>query len=166
MSMLLNVIAESLIFIFPAYSANAVPVVFGGGRPLDFGKTFKDSRPIFGSHKTFRGFIAGLSVGTLVGFAESIIFENCSPFLGFFLSLGALFGDLVGAFVKRRLGFSPGDLFPIVDQVDFVLGAFLFSIPVSPPSPLMILVILVLTIPIHLLTNLMAYLARVKNKPW
>ncbi|MCW3981593.1 MAG: CDP-2,3-bis-(O-geranylgeranyl)-sn-glycerol synthase [Candidatus Bathyarchaeota archaeon] len=164
--MSLNLIAESLIFIFPAYSANAVPVIFGGGRPLDSGKTFKDKRPIFGAHKTLRGFIAGLSVGTLVGFAESLILENYSPFLGFFLSLGALFGDLVGAFIKRRMGFSPGALFPIVDQVDFVLVALLFSLPVSPPSPLMVLVILIFTIPIHLLTNLLAYLTRIKNKPW
>ncbi len=166
MSMSLNVIAESLIYIFPAYSANAVPVVFGGGRPLDFGRTLKDNRPIFGSHKTFKGFIAGLVVGTLVGFGESVVLENYSPLLGFFLSLGALFGDLIGAFIKRRIGLSPGALFPVVDQLDFVLVALLFSLPVSPPSLSMAIVILIFTIPMHLLTNLLAYLTRIKSKPW
>lgn len=162
----MNVIAESLIYIFPAYSANAVPVVFGGGRPLDFGRTLKDNRPIFGSHKTFKGFIAGLVVGTLVGFGESVVLENYSPLLGFFLSLGALFGDLIGAFIKRRIGLSPGALFPVVDQLDFVLVALLFSLPVSPPSLSMAIVILIFTIPMHLLTNLLAYLTRIKSKPW
>ncbi len=158
--------AESLIFIFPAYSANAVPVVFGGGMPLDFGKTFKDGRPIFGPHKTFRGFFAGLIIGTLVGVGESFVFEGYHPFLGFVLSLGALIGDLVGAFLKRRLGFSPGALFPVVDQVDFALFAVLFSLPIAPPTIGMLLVILVVTIPIHLLTNFLAYLVHAKEKPW
>ena len=164
--MALLLVAESLIYIFPAYSANAVPVVFGGGQPLDMGKTFKDGRPIFGSHKTFRGFFAGLIVGTLVGIGESFVFNNYNPLLGFMLSLGALVGDLAGAFVKRRLGFAPGAFLPIVDEVNFVLCALLFSLPVAPPTPIKALVILVVTIPIHLLTNLLAYLARVKKKPW
>jgi CDP-2,3-bis-(O-geranylgeranyl)-sn-glycerol synthase len=164
--MSLKLIADSLIFIFPAYSANAVPVVFGGGTSLDFGKKFKDGRPIFGSHKTFRGFFAGLIIGTLVGVGESLIFTNYSPLLGFTLSLGALIGDLGGAFVKRRLGLAPGALLPIVDQVDFVLCALLFSLLVTPPTLAMTLTILVITVPIHLLTNFLAYLAHVKKKPW
>jgi CDP-2,3-bis-(O-geranylgeranyl)-sn-glycerol synthase len=164
--MSLGLVAESLIYIFPAYSANAVPVIFGGGQPLDFGKNFKDSRPIFGSHKTFRGFFAGLLIGTLVGVGESFVFNNYNPLLGFTLSLGAVAGDLLGAFVKRRLGFAPGAFLPIIDQVDFVLCALLLSLPIAPPTPIMALTIIVVTIPIHLLTNLLAYLMRVKKKPW
>ncbi|MDH5447782.1 MAG: CDP-2,3-bis-(O-geranylgeranyl)-sn-glycerol synthase [Candidatus Bathyarchaeota archaeon] len=164
--MSLELVAESLIYIFPAYSANAVPAILGGGQPLDFGKNFKDTRPIFGSHKTFRGFFAGLLVGTLVGVGESFVFNNYNPLLGFVLSLGAVMGDLAGAFVKRRLGFAPGALFPIVDQVGFVLCALLFSLPIEPPTIAEALIILVVTIPIHLLTNFLAYLVRLKKKPW
>ncbi len=164
--MTFELIAESLIYIFPAYSANAVPVVFGGGQPLDFGKKFKDNRPIFGSHKTFRGFIAGLIVGTLVGIGESFVFDNYNSILGFALSLGALVGDLAGAFIKRRIGLAPGAFFPVVDQVDFVLCGLLFSLPIAPPTPTMVLIILVITIPIHLLTNFLAFLAGIKRKPW
>lgn len=159
-------VAESLIYIFPAFSANAVPVVFGGGRPLDFGRALKDGNRIFGAHKTFRGFFAGLIVGTLVGFGESIILSTYSPLLGFALSSGAMIGDLAGAFIKRRLGFAPGELFPIMDQIDFVLCALLFSLPVAPPPPLMTVTILLLTVPIHLLTNFIAYLVGVKKNPW
>ncbi len=164
--MLLDLVAESLVFIFPAYSANAVPVVFGGGQPLDSGKNFKDGRPIFGSHKTFRGFFAGLLIGSLVGIGESFVFTGYSPLLGFALSLGALIGDLFGAFLKRRLGCAPGALLPIVDQIDFVLCALLFSLPIAPPTLAMGLVVIVITVPIHLLTNFLAYLARIKKKPW
>jgi CDP-2,3-bis-(O-geranylgeranyl)-sn-glycerol synthase len=164
--MTLEVVAQALIFIFPAYSANAVPVVFGGGTPLDLGRTLTDGQPIFGAHKTFRGFVAGLIIGTLVGLGESLVFSEQSALLGFVLALGALCGDLIGAFVKRRLKLAPGAFLPIVDQVDFALCAVLFSVPVSPPTMSMGLVIFVITIPIHLCTNIVAYLAHVKTKPW
>jgi len=161
-----ELVLDSLIFIFPAYIANAVPVVFGGGLPLDFGMTLGDAQPIFGSHKTFRGFFAGLIVGTIVGYLESLVFTKYNPLLGFALSLGALLGDLTGAFIKRRLGFAPGALMPFIDQLDFVLFALLFSLPISPPTIQMTLTTIVITVPIHLATNVLAYLVKVKKKPW
>lgn len=164
--MSLELVVESLIYIFPAYSANAVPVVLGGGQPIDLGKTFKDNRPIFGSHKTFRGFFAGLIIGTLVGIGESFVFDSYNPLLGFMLSLGALVGDLAGAFVKRRLGFASGAFLPMLDQIDFVLCALLFSLLIAPPTFIMALIIIIVTIPIHLLTNLIAYSVHLKKKPW
>lgn len=167
-------IAAAIWFIFPAYCANAAPVIFGGGQPMDFGKRFFDGKPLFGSHKTVRGFLAGLIVGTLVGLVQTLLFEQVlfqySPqfkypiFLGFTLSLGALTGDLIESFIKRRLNRVPGSFLPVADQIDFILGAFLFSIPVSPPSLQAVLIILLITIPIHLLTNLGAALLNMKNK--
>ena len=164
--MSLELVADSLVFIFPAYCANAVPVIFGGGQPLDLGRTLRDGRPVFGAHKTVRGFLAGLIVGSLVGVGESLIFDHYDPLLGFLLSLGALVGDLGGAFIKRRLGLAPGASLLVVDQIDFALCALLFSLLVSPPTVAMVLVILVLTIPVHLLTNFAAYLAHLKMSPW
>ena len=66
-----ELIAQSLYFIFPAYCANAIPVLFGGGLPIDFGKNFVDGKPLFGAHKTFRGFFSGLLIGTLIGIVQS-----------------------------------------------------------------------------------------------
>lgn len=160
-------IVEALKFIFPAYCANAVPVLAGGGTPMDFGRTFIDGRQILGKNKTFRGFFFGLAVGTGVGLLESMIF-GYPPILGFVLSLGALIGDLAGAFVKRRLGIAPGGLLPVIDQVDFVMGAILFSLLLSPP-PLtleLMLTTLIITPPAHLLTNYGAYRLRLKSNPW
>jgi len=164
---LARLIIEALKFIFPAYCANAVPVITGGGLPLDFGKKFLDGKPIFGKNKTFRGFFSGLAIGTGVGLVESVFF-NYPLVFGLSLSLGALFGDLTAAFAKRRLGLSPGDLLPVVDQVNFVIGAILFSLPICLPtlSWELLAAVLIATPPIHLLTNFAAYKLGLKSNPW
>jgi len=164
---IVQLIIEALKFIFPAYCANAIPVITGGGRPLDCGKKFFDGKPIFGKNKTFKGFFSGLVVGTAVGSVESAFFGYDIAF-GLLLSFGALFGDLFGAFVKRRLGLAPGDLLPVIDQVDFIIGAVLFSFPISPPmkSVELIITVLIITPPIHLLTNFAAYKVGLKKNPW
>lgn len=164
---IIELIIEALKFIFPAYCANAIPVITGGGYPIDFGKKFFDGKPIFGRNKTFQGFFSGLIIGTTVGLVESAFF-GYHLFFGLLLSLGALFGDLIGAFVKRRLGLAPGELLPVIDQIDFILGAILFSFLISPPnkSGELILAVLIITPPVHLLTNFAAYKLGLKDNPW
>jgi CDP-2,3-bis-(O-geranylgeranyl)-sn-glycerol synthase len=167
-------VGYALWFIFPAYCANAVPVIFGGGYPLDAGKTFFDGKPILGSHKTFRGFFSGLIIGTLVGSLQTIFFQHVlsqydarfqyNVLLAFMVSLGALVGDSLGSFVKRRLDIPPGSSLPIADQLDFVVVALLFSLPVlSPPLPI-ILIIIVITLPMHVLTNFLANRLDIKKE--
>jgi CDP-2,3-bis-(O-geranylgeranyl)-sn-glycerol synthase len=164
---IIELVIQALLFIFPAYCANALPVIVGGGVSLDFGKSFIDGRPIFGRNKTFRGFFAGLAIGTLIGFLESFVF-GYPILLGLLLSLGALCGDLSGAFLKRRIGLAPGDLLPIVDQIDFVVGAILFSLPLSSQfmSWELAVTVLLVTPPLHLLTNFVAYKIGLKKNPW
>ena len=164
---IIELIIEALKFIFPAYCANAIPVITGGGYPIDFGKKFFDGKPILGKNKTFQGFFSGLIIGTTVGLVESAFF-GYHLFFGLLLSLGALLGDLIGAFVKRRLGLAPGELLPVIDQIDFILGAILFSFLISPPnkSGELILAVLIITPPIHLLTNFAAYKLGLKDNPW
>ncbi|MFQ6064394.1 MAG: CDP-2,3-bis-(O-geranylgeranyl)-sn-glycerol synthase [Candidatus Bathyarchaeia archaeon] len=173
-------VVHALLFIFPAYCANGTPVIFGGGRTIDGGARFFDGKPILGSHKTIRGFLAGLFIGTLVGFGEYFLFESSHGFpflsvipfapsfwLGSILSLGALLGDLMNSFVKRRLNIPPGASLPVVDQLDFVIGALLFSLIIGElPSLLISLIILIITPPIHLLTNFLAYLLGLKKEWW
>ena len=160
-------ILDAVKFIFPAYCANAIPVLIGGGRPMDFGKSFIDGRPIFGSHKTIRGFFSGLLVGTLAGLVMTVVLDY-PLFFGLVSSLGALLGDLCGAFVKRRLGIAPGGLLPVIDQIDFVVGAILVSLPFVSEilSWPLALTVLIITPPIHLLTNYVAYKLRLKSNPW
>lgn len=171
-------VAYALFFIFPAYAANAVPVILGGGQAIDAGRKMPDGKPIFGSHKTVRGFATGIMAGILTSVAQNALlqfgalsdFARLLPFqfsisLGFVISFGALTGDLVHSFVKRRIGIAEGAPLPVADQLDFVIGAILFSFLVSPPPLFTIFIIFVITLPVHLLTNLLAYLAGVKKTP-
>jgi CDP-2,3-bis-(O-geranylgeranyl)-sn-glycerol synthase len=162
-----ELLIEAVKFIFPAYCANALPVVAGGGLPVDFGRKFFDGRPIFGKNKTYRGFFFGLAVGTVAGLGETVVFHYPVLF-GLLLSLGALLGDLAGAFLKRRLNIAPGGLLPVVDQVDFIVGAIVFSLPIfiDALSFELIVIVLIITPPIHLLTNLVAYKLGLKSNPW
>lgn len=159
-------LTEAIKFIFPAYCANAAPVLFGGGPPIDMGKSLPDGKPIFGKNKTFKGFISGLIAGTLIGFMESLFFLDYPYFLGFITSLGALIGDLAGAFFKRRLGIEPGEMLPLIDQTDFMIGALIFALPFVEIPATLALTIFMITIPLHLLTNYAAYKLGLKDNPW
>lgn len=158
-------VVESVQLIFPAYCANAAPVIGGGGLPMDFGKNFVDGRRVFGKNKTFRGFFFGLAIGIFVGVVEVFLFGYPLLF-AVFSPLGALFGDLVGSFLKRRLKIAPGGLLPVVDQIDFVVGAIVFSVPLSIISLELAVAMLIITPPIHLLTNFVAYKLKLKSNPW
>ncbi|MEM3783556.1 MAG: CDP-2,3-bis-(O-geranylgeranyl)-sn-glycerol synthase [Candidatus Bathyarchaeia archaeon] len=166
MNTLIELVLEALKFIFPAYVANAVPVLVGGGLPLDFGKNFYDGKPIFGKNKTFRGFFFGLTIGTLVGLVEAFFFTEYPISFGFLLSLGALLGDLAGAFLKRRIGLTPGELLPVVDQIDFIIGALAFFLPFNVLSLELALTVLLITPPLHIVTNFTAYKMGLKSNPW
>ena len=160
-----TLIISALKFIFPAYCANATPVLAGGGTKMDFGKNFIDGKRIFGNNKTFKGFFFGLAIGIFVGLLEVMFFHF--PLLFSILTpTGALLGDLVGAFLKRRLGIIPGGMLPIVDQVDFVVGALVFSLPLAIVSWELALTVLLITPPIHLFTNFIAFELKLKKHPW
>jgi CDP-2,3-bis-(O-geranylgeranyl)-sn-glycerol synthase len=159
-------IVDALKFIFPAYCANGTPVLAGGGAKMDFGKNFVDGKRIFGNNKTFRGFFFGWAIGMLVGSIEYVVFPGFPVLFIVLTPLGALLGDLAGAFLKRRLGIAPGGLLPIVDQIDFVVGALLFALPLMIVYWQLAVTVLLITPPIHLFTNFVAYKAKLKKNPW
>jgi len=162
-----KLVGEALKFIFPAYCANGAPVLIGGGLPIDLGRKLRDGKPVFGKNKTFRGFFAGLIVGTFVGLIESVVF-NYPVLFGLVTTLGALVGDLIGAFLKRRLDIPPGGLLPLVDQLDFIVGALAFSLPsfLYMLSLELAVTVLIITPPIHFLMNYAAYKLGLKKNPW
>ncbi len=166
-------IIEALKFIFPAYCANAAPVLAGGGTRMDFGRNFVDGKRVFGNNKTFRGFFFGWGVGFGVGIVEGLVFgfQNYPVLFSLLIPLGALLGDLTGAFIKRRLNIAPGGLLPVVDQIDFVVGAVVFALPLvliswQGLSWQVAVTVLLITPPIHLLTNFLAYKLKLKKNPW
>ncbi len=154
-----------LIYIWPAYVANGAPVLFGGGKPIDMGRKFK-GKPIFGSHKTIRGLFACLAAGFLMAYLEHFAF----PYMleaGILLSIGAMFGDLLGSFIKRRIAKAEGTKMLLLDQYPFVIFAMLFAFPTGEfPSLPGIIFILILTGVLHVLTNLGAHKMNLKKVPW
>jgi CDP-2,3-bis-(O-geranylgeranyl)-sn-glycerol synthase len=158
-------IVAALLFIGPSYAANAAPLLFGGGPTLDRGRKLSDGQPIFGAHKTIRGVIAGILAGTIIGLAESFV-DSRLALAGFMMALGAVSGDLLGAFVKRRLHVEPGKAFPILDQLDFVLGSLIFGYYFFPIGLYSVIFFVVVTPPIHLGTNYGAYRLGIKKTQW
>ena len=159
-------IVEALKFAFPAYCANGTPVLAGGGTKMDFDKNFVDGKRIFGNNKTFRGFFFGWAIGMLVGSIEYVVFPGFPVLFIVLTPLGALLGDLAGAFLKRRIGIAPGGLLPIVDQIDFVVGALVFALPLMIVYWQLAVTVLLITPPIHLFTNFVAYKMKLKRHPW
>lgn len=165
---LLDVVGSALWFILPAYAANATPVVLGGGRPIDGGRKFLDGRPIFGPGKTWRGLAAGLAAGTMVGLVQGLIVANPSHYLllGFLLALGALLGDMLGSFIKRRIGIKRGGAAPGLDQLGFVIVALLLASPIALPSWGEIVTIIAVTPVLHVGTNFAGYKLGLKDRPY
>ncbi len=174
---LMEFISRVLLYIAPMYFANSCAMVFGGGRTmLDLGRKFSDGLPIFGPGKTLRGFVAGVSAGTTAAFLIAVIFQEhiqlISPTalgyvsLGFLVSLGALVGDLVKSFFKRRAGIEQGRDLLLVDQLDFVAGGIIFGLPLYTPAPFEVAVITIATVVVHRASNFLAFKFRLKKVPW
>jgi len=165
----------AIIFILPAYFSNAFPVIVGGGTPIDFGKNFTDGKRLFGESKTIRGFLGGIFGGILASiiivyfFPIPLFDSSFSQFLcGILLSIGAMVGDLVGSFIKRRVGISSGRPF-ILDQLSFLIVALLFAFVISPSyffDLYLIIFLFVITYIAHVISNYVANRLGLKNVPW
>ncbi|ADZ10167.1 UPF0290 protein [Methanobacterium lacus] len=161
----INLSAYAIYFMLPAYLANVTALAFGGGKPLDFNHKFRDGRRLIGNGVTVRGTIIGTLIGTLVGVVQGILTGNIIEgiLLGFTLGAGALIGDACGSFIKRRLNIGRGKPAPLLDQLDFVVGALVFASLIVILPLEMIVIIIVLTLFLHLGTNIIAYLLGIKE---
>lgn len=124
-----------------AFCSGKIPYLKSFSYPVDFNKKFRSKR-ILGDHKTIRGFIFGIIVGVITVYIQMYLFQNfkfirdvipldyssINPIiLGSLEGFGALFGDSVKSFFKRQMGFPPGKSWFPFDQIDYVLGAMLFT---------------------------------------
>lgn len=164
----------------PAYISNPMAVVFGGGKPLDMGMKWLDGQRILGDGKTIKGLIGGTACGIVAGLIQIYIADIFSiqfvPTMTAIitLSFGALLGDIVKSFFKRRVGMVRGAELPLIDQLDFVAGAWILTYIFDPiwfneffmSSPWIIVAILILTPILHRLTNIFGYNIKLKKEPW
>jgi CDP-2,3-bis-(O-geranylgeranyl)-sn-glycerol synthase len=70
----LVILGLSMLFIGPAYIANAMMVFTSDGRPIDGGKNFIDGKRLFGQTKTWGGFIGGVIFGFLAALLFNFLF--------------------------------------------------------------------------------------------
>lgn len=170
-------IARLLLYIAPMYFANSCAMVFGGGRTrLDLGRSLPDGHPIFGPGKTLRGLVAGVTAGTTASFMIAVVFPSQVTMLtadswayvslGFLLSLGAIVGDLVKSFFKRRAGIAQGKDVLLVDQLDFIAGGVIFGLAYYVPSAAEVAVIAAATVVVHRAANFIAFKLSLKKVPW
>jgi CDP-2,3-bis-(O-geranylgeranyl)-sn-glycerol synthase len=158
--MILNTVVSSIWTYLPAYFANGTPVAFGGGPPLDGGENWFDGKPFLGSHKTLRGCLVGVLAGILIGILQGNVLSGLAQ------GIGAILGDLISSFLKRRWDVAPGESFPLLDQLDFITVAVILSQPFTHSSLVEIIIILVVTVPIHYATNYISWRMNMKEHPW
>ncbi len=179
---------SGLWLMLPALLPNSAAVIFGGGPPIDLGRSWRGRR-ILGDGKTWYGLIGGCAAGVALG---TILMMVALPFdsenlwgfgsypaaLGviFALSLGALLGDMGGSFIKRRLNVKRGAKMPVLDQYDFLLGSLILLLIFYPDWFLSnfwegnrwiaLLTILVAVPLLHRGVNIIGYRMGRKEVPW
>jgi len=181
----MNPIIETVIvaiwLMLPAYITNASAAFFGGKTPIDRGIFWGKNR-LLGEGKTYEGLLKGFSCGFLFGiFQHQFLSEYIEIKFGLFpsflvtlscLSAGAMLGDILGSFIKRRVGLKRGAPLPLVDQLDFVGGAwlllFLFARDwfIEAFSLDVIAAVIIITPLLHLLTNYVGFKIGRKRVPW
>ena len=180
-NIILFAFATSLYFILPAYFSNGAALAFGGGTPVDFGKKDKKGNRWIGDGVTWRGLISGTLIGILTGavqgYLDPLIIKSVGQYIitpiipnftsgiliGFLLGFGALLGDAIGSFIKRRLGINRGQRAPLLDQLDFIIFALILVSFVVELNWIFIVISIALTLIIHSITNILAYLLKIKD---
>jgi CDP-2,3-bis-(O-geranylgeranyl)-sn-glycerol synthase len=177
---LLVELVKSLLILFPAYAANGFPPLARGSLPVDFNKKWSDGSRILGDGKTIEGLSIGVIAGTFVGVIESIVqpqinsyaetFGAQLPMMSFsialLISLGTLFGDMGGSFIKRRLNLKRGKEVMFLDQWNFIIGSLLFIFLLTPITIWMVIIMLSITFVVHRVANIGGYALKVKKVPW
>ncbi len=164
---------QSFWFIAPAYAANGFPPLMRGQIPIDGRRSFRGQR-LLGDGKTWEGLVGGIVFGVFIGSLQ-IFGQDYLPQLGlaqmtfpivFLLTLGTMAGDIGGSFVKRRMRMKRGDKALFLDQLGFLLMAFLFVWPFYKVSLGIMIVLVLLTPIIHWFSNVLGYWIHVKRNPW
>jgi CDP-2,3-bis-(O-geranylgeranyl)-sn-glycerol synthase len=173
----------------PAYIANPSAVLFGGMGPMDFRRVGSDGNRLLGDGKTWSGLFGGtmaamfigviqLAIGAVAGSDDYFGFGETpnAYWILFLLAFGSLWGDILGSFIKRRLGKERGAKTYGLDQYDFIIGAFLFvaifqwnwlyASFIEGESIIGLLTILAITPLLHKGMNVLGYKMGKKDVPW
>lgn len=148
----------------PALIANGIPVVVAK-TPLIHSWNKPISESIFGKNKTWRGLLFGTSIAILVSVLFISEFDTTTKKIvwGGLLGTGALGGDLIESFIKRKMGLAPGKALPFFDGVDYMVGAILLGLFLHIPDWKSVIFLLLIGPLLSLLANVIAYFLGLKN---
>jgi CDP-2,3-bis-(O-geranylgeranyl)-sn-glycerol synthase len=141
MSPFIQLILETFWVFLPAGVANTVPVLAAKyhifpslAKPLH--------EPLLGKHKTWRGLVLGIIFGSITAIIQYVVYPafpyptlRSALLIGGALGLGALLGDAIKSFFKRRRNIAPGKPWPVLDQIDAIIGAIIVALFFFPLTP-------------------------------
>ncbi|HSX31535.1 MAG TPA: CDP-archaeol synthase [Candidatus Saccharimonadales bacterium] len=171
----------------PSILANVAPIIAAKlpwlkpyDYPMDFGKMYRGKR-IFGSHKTWRGFAAGIVVATFVFWLQQLAVEHYSwaarltdqidyaqlptLIMGSLFALGTLGGDAIESFFKRQHGIPPGGGWFPWDQLDSVLGTAVAVLPFILLSWWQYIILIAMMPVIHIVFTHIGFWFGLKERP-
>jgi CDP-2,3-bis-(O-geranylgeranyl)-sn-glycerol synthase len=166
-------IISTLYFFLPAYLANMFPS-FAKNLPFLNNPVWEKK---LGKNKTWRGVLIATLTGGLIFWLQKLAYVKGFTYLavidysgfsivfGFLMGFGAIFGDLVESYYKRKANIPPGKPWIPFDQLDFVIGALVLSFFIYVPPANIVLIFLVASPILHVLFNRIGYwLGIQKNK--
>lgn len=177
----------ALWFFCPAAVANVTPIIVAKvpflkkyEAPMDFGKSYRGKR-ILGSHKTWRGFITGAIMATLTFWLQQWMVGEYAwaqeltrqvdyialptLVLGVLFAVGALGGDALESFFKRQKGVKPGHGWFPWDQLDYIIGTAIVTMPFVALTVFQYAWLIVLWLVIHLIASYIGWLLHFKERP-
>lgn len=129
--------------------------------PLDGGARFFDGQPIFGASKTWRGLISAF----LVAVPGTLILDL--PWqVGALIATGAMAGDLLSSFIKRRLSIPPSGMALGLDQIPESLLPLLAVRHFIDLSAWHIVALVTAFIAIDLLLSRVLFKLHLRNRPY
>lgn len=179
-------ILSCLYFFLPAYLGNMAPPIGKKikileilAKPIDFNKKFLE-KPILGSHKTFRGVLLTFFIAFFTVFFQKFLYQfsffqkfslldysKINIFLfAFLISFGTVFGDLLFAFIKRRINLPPGAPFLPFDQTNYVIGNAIFLGPIFKIKISIWICLFILTFFLHVFFNRLGYWLKIHQAKW
>ena len=177
----------ALWFFSPAAVANVMPIFAAAipqlrkyDAPMDLGKSYKGRR-ILGDHKTWRGLVVGIIFATLALWLQQFLFDHVdwvhhltdqvdyaslpTLILGPLFAIGALGGDALESFFKRQRGVAPGRGWFPFDQLDYIIGGAIVSMPFVTVSLAQYVWLIVLWLIIHVGATYAGWALGLKERP-
>ncbi len=145
--------------------------------PLDLNRKIKGKR-ILGYQKTFRGVLTGMLFAHLTFVLQNFFLtrnpesflasvepnlETLPAYYGLYLGIGALGGDVIKSFFKRRQGRKPGSPWFPFDQTAWIVGILVMQLVFVNVDIAFVVLTIIMGLIFHFFVKIVAYVIRANN---